>query len=211
MNPSAFRLTVCISPTIVNLLCTYGVDGHLRPLLQLIASLPQLKFFHELRHRPITALWCHQPVPQFFYHASHNNDLYRKLAIRLALGDTSGLPDEDSEGNSTRHMIEEEDDDEDPDHVSTVDACYDFEGTFTYEDGDTTTIVKTCELQSDKGDIETPHLKSFPNTKSKSKVHIPVKKQKHFKRLRKGKKGMKGKKVNKDSSKRLGKRGKHKQ
>lgn len=128
----------------------------------------------------------------------------RRLAIKLASGEMSELPDENPKPSSAEDIREQEDDDGDSDHVSVVN------GTLTYEDGDITTIVNTCQLNSENEDVETPNPNAFPNPKSKVKISIPAKKNKSFKKVKKGKKINKKKVLKKGTSKRLGKKGKDK-
>lgn len=125
----------------------------------------------------------------------------RRLAIKLASGEISELPDENPKPSSAGDISEQEDDDGDSDHVSVVN------GTLTYEDGDITTIVNTCELNSENEDVETPNPNAFPKPKSKIKIPIPAKKNKSFKKVKKRKKGTKKKVLKKGTSKRLGKMG----
>lgn len=125
----------------------------------------------------------------------------RRLAIKLASGEISELPDENPKPSSAGDISEQEDDDGDSDHVSVVN------GTLTYEDGDITTIVNTCELNSENEDVETPNPNAFPKPKSKIKIPIPAKKNKSFKKVKKRKKCTKKKVLKKGTSKRLGKMG----
>lgn len=125
----------------------------------------------------------------------------RRLAIKLASGEISELPDKNPKPSSAGDISEQEDDDGDSDHVSVVN------GTLTYEDGDITTIVNTCELNSENEDVETPNPNAFPKPKSKIKIPIPAKKNKSFKKVKKRKKGTKKKVLKKGTSKRLGKMG----
>jgi len=128
----------------------------------------------------------------------------RRLAIKLASGEISELPDENPKPISAGDISEQEDDDEDSNNVSIVN------GTLTYEDGDITTIVNTCELNPENENVETPNPNVFLNPKSKIKIPIPAKKTKSFKKVKKGKKSNKRKVLKKGTSKRLGMKGKDK-
>jgi ribosomal RNA-processing protein 17 len=128
----------------------------------------------------------------------------RRLAIKLASGEITEVPDENPKPSSAGDISEQEDDGGDSNHGSIVN------GTLTYEDGDITTIVNTCELNSENEDVETSNPNVFPNPKSKIKIPIPAKKNKSFKKVKKGKKINKKKVLKKGTSRRLGKKGKDK-
>lgn len=125
----------------------------------------------------------------------------RRLAIKFASGEISEQLDENPKPSSTADISEQEDDDGDSDHVSVVN------GTLTYEDGDITTIVNTCELNSENEDVETPNPNVFLKPKPKIKIPIPAKKNKSFKKVKKRKKSNKKKVLKKGTSKRLAKMG----
>ncbi|GLJ27145.1 hypothetical protein SUGI_0532190 [Cryptomeria japonica] len=127
----------------------------------------------------------------------------RRLAIKMAYGEASELPEENPDTMLAGEISEDEEEDKNSYDVSTVN------GTLTYEDGETTTIVETKEVYPEKNDCEMPHLNSFRN--SKGKVKIQIAKKKSFKKVKKGKKHKKGKMFKKDASSRMRKKGKHKQ
>ena len=72
-----------------------------------------------------------------------------RIAFKFASREIYKQLDENPKPSSTAEISEQEDDEEYSDHISI------FNGTLTYEDGYITTIVNTCELNSENEDVET--------------------------------------------------------